>query len=85
MKRILLSVGAAALVAVAFGYPISVTSSPDATATSSATASSGWSSGVKKASASQEGDFRQMSIADSILFSGKFKSTPPTGVCIIIR
>lgn len=85
MKRVLLLVCAAVLTTVLFGYSVPLTSSPDATAPSTAASAAGWTCGARTPSAAGAGDFRQMSFADSLLYQGSFDSDSKRGLFLVVR
>ena len=84
MKILMVSTAFLSVAVSAFGYAVEKTSAADGVFTG-AVSTPGWRSRTHLPSSAAAGDFRQMSFMDSIAYSGKFNTRPPTGMAIIIR
>lgn len=85
MKGFPLLAGMALLASAAFGYAVSLTGSPDATATGTASDATGWTGRSATASAAAARDHRQTTWAESDAYAGAFDSRKPSGMMVFIR
>ena len=85
MKGFLLLAGMVLLASAACGYAVSLTGSPDATATGTASGGVGWTGRSATASAAAARDHRQTTWAESDAYAGAFDSRKPSGIIVFIR